>query len=324
MALSLFTVFISRILFIFYDDIKVTIQQMGGAPKKEVQELIENGADLIPVTIDSEEGFVKLLEKEDYHDLNDPDLPKGWTNFYRSDDVSATAYFYLNKPTNDLPCLQPVEIRTASLPNNRMMNLDSHQHFWHYDPVKYSWLDDSMASIQKDFMPMDLEPVLRKNGFEGTILVQADQSEEETEFLLNLAEKHSFIKGVVGWVDLSSDKVGDRLKHFSRNPYFKGVRHTVWDQQGEFMTEKAFQEGISKLANFDLAYDLLVFDYQLPGAVKLVEKFPDQRFVLDHMGKPQISAEGPSKEWKTNIERLAKNSNVFCKLSGLRDRNRRF
>ncbi|MGA9589796.1 MAG: amidohydrolase family protein [Salegentibacter sp.] len=197
------------------------------------------------------------------------------------------------------------------------MKVDSHQHSWHYDPVKYSWLDDSMASIQKDFMPMDLEPVLRKNGFEGSILVQADQSEVETEFLLNLAEKHSFVKGVVGWVDLSSDKVGERLKHFSSNPYFKGVRHTVWDQQGEFLAESDFLRGISKLSNFDLAYDLLVFEEQLPGAVKLVEEFPDQRFVLDHMGKPRISAEGPSKKWISSIARLAKNSNVSCKLSGL-------
>ena len=102
----------------FYDDIKVTIQQIGGAPKKEVQELIENGAELIPVTIDSGEGFIKLLEKEDYHDLHDPNLPKGWTNFYRSDDVSATAYFYLNKPASNLPSLPPVAQRTANLNND--------------------------------------------------------------------------------------------------------------------------------------------------------------------------------------------------------------
>lgn len=99
----------------FYDDIKVTIQQMGGAPQEKVKELIKNGADLIPVTIDSGEGFIKLLEKQDYKDLNDPDLQKGWTNFYRSDDVSATAYFYLDRPFSELPSLPSVEKRTANL-----------------------------------------------------------------------------------------------------------------------------------------------------------------------------------------------------------------
>lgn len=197
------------------------------------------------------------------------------------------------------------------------MRLDAHQHFWYYDPVKYSWIDDSMAAIQKDFMPEDLQPLLRKIGFEGSVLVQADQSEKETEFLLNLAEKHAFIKGVVGWVDLTSEQAEDRLEHFCKNSYFKGLRHTVWDERGEFMTEKAFQEGISKLANFDLAYDLLVFDYQLPGPIELIAKFPGQRFVLDHMGKPEISAKGPSAEWKQNIQKLAAYDNVSCKLSGM-------
>lgn len=197
------------------------------------------------------------------------------------------------------------------------MKIDAHQHFWYYDPVKYSWLDDSMAAIQRDFMPDDLQSLLRKNDFEGTILVQADQSEEETEFLLNLAHKHAFIKGVVGWLDLNSEEVEERLAYFSRDPYFKGVRHTVWDERGEFMVEKAFQEGISKLTNFELSYDLLAFDYQLPGAVELVAKFPKQRFVLDHMAKPQISAEGPSAEWKQNIRELGKHQNLSCKLSGL-------
>lgn len=197
------------------------------------------------------------------------------------------------------------------------MRLDAHQHFWHFDPLKYSWIDDSMAAIQKDFMPEDLESLLRKHNFDGSVLVQADQSEEETEFLLSLAEKHAFIKGVVGWVDLTSEKAEDRLKYFSENHYFKGVRHTVWDERGEFMAEKAFQEGISKLANFDIAYDLLAFDYQLPGAIELTEKFPGQRFVLDHIGKPQISSEGPSEEWKQNIQKLAGYENVSCKLSGM-------
>lgn len=197
------------------------------------------------------------------------------------------------------------------------MRIDAHQHFWHYDPVEYGWINDSMAAIKKDFLPEDLEPALKANEFEGTVLVQAHQSEVETEFLLKLAEESSFVKAVVGWVDLSSDNVEERLEFFSRNSYFKGIRHTVWDERGEFMTYESFQKGISKLTNFDLSYDLLVFDYQLPGAIDLTSNFPKQRFVLDHLGKPQNSAKGPSEEWKQNVEKLANNRNVSCKLSGL-------
>lgn len=197
------------------------------------------------------------------------------------------------------------------------MKIDSHQHFWHYDPVRYSWINDSMEVIQKDFLPEDLQPLLVENGFDGSILVQADQSEEETEFLLKLAQEYFFIKGVVGWIDLTATEVEKRLEHFSKNPFFKGVRHTVWDKRGEFMKEERFQKGISKLAGFDLAYDLLVFDYQIGAAMELVKRFPTQRFVLDHMGKPDISAESPSEEWKMHIRKLAENKNVSCKLSGL-------
>ncbi len=197
-----------------------------------------------------------------------------------------------------------------------MRIIDSHQHFWHYDPVEYSWIDDSMAGIKRDFLPEDLEQVLQKNDVEGTILVQARQSEEETESFLKTAQETAFVKAVVGWVDLTADGVGERLNYFSKNHYFKGVRHTVWDKEGEFMTDENFQKGFSKLANFDLSYDLLVFDYQLPGAIKLVKRFPEQRFVLDHLGKPKISA-NVSEQWKQNIQELAKNNNVFCKLSGL-------
>lgn len=197
------------------------------------------------------------------------------------------------------------------------MKIDAHQHFWHYDPVEYGWINDSMAAIKKDFLPEDLEPVLKANEFEGTVLVQAHQSEVETAFLLKLAEESSFVKAVVGWVDLSSDNVEERLEFFSRNSYFKGIRHTVWDERGEFMTDENFQKGLLKLADFDLSYDLLVFDYQLPGAIEMTSKFPEQRFVLDHMGKPQILPEGPSEEWAQNIRKLAENKNVSCKLSGL-------
>jgi L-fuconolactonase len=199
---------------------------------------------------------------------------------------------------------------------NDYLRIDSHQHFWKYDPVRYSWLEGPLIGLQKDFLPEDLSPILEENNFDGCIAVQADQSERETEFLLRLAQEENFIKGVVGWVDLTDPNSQRRLEHFSKNPLFKGVRHTLYDQKGEFMEDPAFQRGISNLKDFGLTYDILAFDYQLPGAVKLVEQFPHQSFVLDHMGKPQIS-EGVSPDWEQNIKRLADHPNVYCKLSGL-------
>jgi L-fuconolactonase len=197
------------------------------------------------------------------------------------------------------------------------MKIDSHQHFWNYDPAKYSWINDSMYRIRKDFLPSNLEPVLQRAGIDGTIAVEAFHSERETEFLLALASEFQFIKGVVGWVDLYSEDVGQRLKHFSENAVFKGVRHTVYDDKGAYLTNPTFLKGIGELQKFGLTYDILIFEQQLPGAIDLVKTFPEQPFVLDHMAKPQISPEGPSQEWINNMEELGSFENVYCKLSGL-------
>lgn len=183
--------------------------------------------------------------------------------------------------------------------------------------MKYSWIGEEMAKIRRDFLPEDLRPILEKNGVSGTILVQADQSEAETKFLLQQGDEHSFVKGVVGWIDLSGQDVSGRLSYYAQHPLFKGVRHTVWDEEGEFMLDSRFQRGISALENLGLTYDLLVFDYQLSGAIQLVERFPEQRFVLDHMGKPQIRPDGPSMQWEQLIRELATKKNVYCKLSGM-------
>lgn len=194
--------------------------------------------------------------------------------------------------------------------------IDSHQHFWKYDSEKYSWISEEMSAIRKDFMPEDLKPVLRKNKFNGCIVVQADQSEAETEKLLEMAEQNDFIKGVVGWVDLCSPDVEERLEHFMSSKYLKGLRHTVWDEKGEFMKDRDFRHGIGLLANMGLTYDILAFDYQLASAVELVREFPRQKFVLDHMGKPNINGE-PDKAWVKNIIDLGDEPNVWCKISGL-------
>ena len=204
------------------------------------------------------------------------------------------------------------------------MVIDSHQHFWKYDPVKYAWIEDSMKILQKDFLPADLGPILNNNEVDGCVAVQADQSEAETKFLLRMAGENDFIKGVVGWVDLRADNIADRLAHFSQDKKLKGVRHIVQEEPDpEFMLRKDFQNGIGHLARFGLTYDILVYPNQLAAAVLLSRAFPDQKFVLDHIAKPRIS-EGLDNQWVHHIKELALNPNVSCKVSGMGTETRNF
>jgi len=131
------------------------------------------------------------------------------------------------------------------------MRIDSHQHFWRYDPVRYSWIDNSMQKIAKDFLPEELFKVLEENRMDGCVAVQAEQSEAETDFLLDIAQKKSFVKGVVGWVDLRSDQLRERLELYSKNRFFKGVRHIVQAEKEGFMLEEAFFREIRQLREFD-------------------------------------------------------------------------
>ncbi len=196
------------------------------------------------------------------------------------------------------------------------MRIDSHQHFWKFDPVRHSWIDSSMQNIAKDFLPKDLKPLLETNLMDGCIAVQADQSEIETQFLLRLAEENSFIKGVVGWVDLSAEDLSKRLEVFSKNPLFKGVRHVLQAEKEGFMLKDQFLRGISELKNFNLTYDILIYPNQLEEARLLIEKNPDQPFVLDHLAKPYIKQQ-KIRNWASDIKELAKYKNVYCKLSGM-------
>ena len=196
------------------------------------------------------------------------------------------------------------------------MKIDAHQHFWKYNPVRDAWIDDSMEVIRRDFLPDDLKPILETNNLDGCIAVQADQSETETEFLLNCAKNNSFIKGVVGWVDLRAENIEERLAHYAKNTLFKGVRHIVQSEPNDFMLGEKFQNGIRKLQQFNLTYDILVFPTQLKAAIELVNKFPNQKFVVDHLAKPYIK-DGKIKDWKADMYQLAQAQNVYCKVSGM-------
>lgn len=198
-----------------------------------------------------------------------------------------------------------------------MPRIDAHQHFWHFDPVRDSWITADMAVIQKDFLPADLESLLKQNGIDGCVAVQASQSEAETDFLIALAEQNNFIKGVVGWVDLQAENIEERLRHYKQFPIVKGFRHVLQGEaKRDLMLTPAFVNGIGALQGFNFTYDLLIFPDQLNYSKKLVAQFPEQKFVLDHIAKPAI-AKGEIKEWKEDVQQLAKHPNVWCKLSGM-------
>ena len=168
------------------------------------------------------------------------------------------------------------------------MRIDSHQHFWKYNPAHQVWMTDEMAVLRRDYLPEELKPLLAAIQFDGTIAVQARQMIEETEWLLELSDQHDFIKGVVGWVDLRSPELRGQLEKYSKHPKLVGVRHVVHDEpDDEFMLRPDFRRGIAQLREFGLTYDLLLFPKHLPVAVKLVAEFPDQPFVLDHIAKPR-------------------------------------
>ena len=197
------------------------------------------------------------------------------------------------------------------------MKIDSHQHFWKFNTTEFGWIDQSMKILQRDFLPSDLENELIRENFDGTVVVQARQSLEETKWLLQLAEQNQFIKGVVGWVDLCSPDIDMQLADLSPDKKLVGVRHVIHDEDDDrFMLRDDFRNGIRCLAKYGLTYDLLLFPKHLKNASTLVAEFPDQPFIIDHISKPEIR-QAILEPWKTDIQVLAKFPNVFCKLSGM-------
>ncbi len=196
------------------------------------------------------------------------------------------------------------------------MQIDAHQHFWIYNHLEYGWIDDTMASIRRDFLPEELKPRLENNGFKGSVLVQVRQTLKETRWLLELAEGNPLILGVVGWVDLCSPRLRAQLQSLAGNPKLVGIRHIVQGEPDGFLLRPDFLRGISILEEFDLAYDILIYAKHLPAAVEVVRRFPRQRFVLDHLAKPPIKS-GAIDDWARGIRELASFPNVYAKVSGL-------
>ena len=198
-----------------------------------------------------------------------------------------------------------------------MERIDSHQHFWNYDPTRHSWMNNEMEELKKDYAPKDLNILLDECQIQGSIAVQASQTEAENEFLLDLAGKYSFIQGIVGWVDLQSISISDRLSYYHTKNKIKGFRHVIHDEPDiNFMLRAAFLQGMKALHSFGYVYDLLVFPIHLPNAFSLVKQFPDQPFVIDHIAKPNIRGNEIA-EWRKSLMPLASLPNVYCKISGM-------
>lgn len=196
------------------------------------------------------------------------------------------------------------------------MRVDSHHHLWLYTPEEYGWIDDSMSALQRDFLPADLEREASAAGIDATIAVQARQTLAETRWLLSLAAQSPLIRGVVGWADIAADDFPTTLETLRQNPLLKGLRHIVQAEPHGFLDAPAFNRGIASLLSTGLVYDVLIFARQLPEATRFVDRHPRQSFVLDHIAKPDIQANGFA-SWNAAIRELARRDNVVCKLSGM-------
>jgi len=197
------------------------------------------------------------------------------------------------------------------------MRIDTHQHFWQFNPVRDSWITDEMLVIKRDFTPLDIQFVLERNGFAGSVAVQADQSDAETNYLVQLSKSHPFIKGVVGWIDLQAEDIEQQLISYKELPVIKGFRHIVEGElDPDFLIRPAVLNGLKALAAFGYTYDLLIRPRHYEATLQCVQQNPNLQFVLDHIAKPPIKSR-EFDEWAAFIDKLAAFSNVVCKVSGL-------
>jgi len=197
------------------------------------------------------------------------------------------------------------------------VKIDSHQHFWKFDPVRDAWITEDMSAIRKDFFPQDLKPFLDEAHIDGCIAVQAVEAETENDFLLELAAQYPFIKGIVGWLDFTAEDISGQLEHYSQFPKIKGWRYVLQgNPKRDLMLTPAFVKNIGLLGRHNYTYDILIFPDQLQYAAQLVAQFPQQKFVLDHIAKPDLK-NGNFSEWTSGIEKLAQYENVYCKVSGM-------
>lgn len=200
--------------------------------------------------------------------------------------------------------------------NETARTIDAHHHLWHYSAAEYGWIDDSMAELRRDFVATDLEQELAAAGVDGTIVVQARQTHEETRWLLSCARETSQILGVVGWADIAAEDFERGVEQLARQPQLVGLRHVVQAEADGFLDGTAFNRGIRAIRGKGLVYDILIYERQLDEAIRFVDRHAEQTFVLDHIAKPKIAA-GELEPWQKRMIELGRRPNVRCKVSGM-------
>ena len=197
------------------------------------------------------------------------------------------------------------------------MSIDAHHHFWQYGAEEYAWISEAMGVLRKDYLPADLKRETAAVKIDGVVSVQARQTTAETDWLLELADQNDFIRGVVGWVPLISAEVRRDLDRYRDRRKLKAVRHVLQDEPDDnYMLRDDFNRGVGALKDFGLRYDILIFERHLPQSFALVDRHPNQVFILDHLAKPRIR-ENVMSPWRENLKELSRRPNVYCKLSGL-------
>lgn len=198
-----------------------------------------------------------------------------------------------------------------------MTIIDTHHHFWKYSTAEYGWISEEMKSIRRDFLPADLKKTLDEAGVSGAVSVQARTTVEESDWLLSMAEKNDFLRGVVGWVPLTEKDVDKHLERLAKHKKFKGVRHVIQGEPDDnYILRPDFNEGIKKLLKYKLRYDILIFEKHLKPSIRFVDQHPNQMFILDHVAKPKIK-ERILSPWREDMIELGKRPNVYCKISGM-------
>jgi L-fuconolactonase len=195
--------------------------------------------------------------------------------------------------------------------------IDAHLHVWRYLPPGPAWMGDGLGVLRRDFLIDDLRDVTAEAGVTGAIVVEAERTIAETEWLSKVAVSDDLICGVVGWAPLASPGVTSELEKIAAHPKMKAVRHPIHDElDDDFVLREDFNRGIAELKKFDLGYDILIFEKHLPQTIQFVGRHPDQIFILDHAAKPRIR-ERVLDPWCDNIRELALRPNVYCKISGM-------
>lgn len=198
-----------------------------------------------------------------------------------------------------------------------MGRVDAHQHFWRLARGDYGWLTSDLDALYRDFLPVDLEPLLKRHGIDATIVVQAAPSDAETDFMLSLADTSPFIAGVVGWVDFASPQAPARIASLARHPKLKGLRPMIQDiADPDWMLRADLAAAFEAVVAHDLVFEALVLPKHLENLATLLQRHPQLRVVVDHCAKPTIAA-GHLDRWKGDMARIAVESAACCKLSGL-------